>query len=171
VEPRTEEGKKIAKSILKVATANAEAPSPCEFLVYNGKVQGKSVKVYLYEKEQNSKLLGAAALNQVFIYNGSILGVPLKGMDNVEIVRVTREKGVPTGIRYIDGIAAQAAAGIEEAVSNNREIFDLWVRLARRPSDINVKVSDKARRFIMNRKKKIETTGPIFVGVRAEIKD
>jgi O-phosphoseryl-tRNA synthetase len=171
LEPKTEEGKKIAKSILKVATANADAPSPCEFLVYSGKIQGKFVKVYLYEKEQNSKLLGAAALNQVFVYNGSVLGVPMKGLDNVEIVRITREKGVPTGVRYIDGIAAQAAARIEEAVSNNRGSFDLWVRLARRPSDINVKVSDKARRFIMNRKKKIETTGPIFVGVRAEITD
>lgn len=170
LEPKTEEGKKIAKSILKVAVANAEAPSPCEFLAYNDKIQGKSVKVYLYEKEQNSKLLGAAALNQVFVYNGSVLGVPMRGMDNVETVKVTREKGIPTGIRYIDGIAAQAAAGIEEAVSNNRGIFDLWVRMARRPSDINVKVSDKTRRFIMNRKKKIETTGPIFVGVRAEIK-
>ena len=170
VEPATEEGKKVAKSILKVAVANAEAPSPCEFLAYDGKIGGKSVKVYLYEKEQNSRLLGAAALNQVFVYNGNVLGVPMKGMDNVEIVRATREGGIPTGITYIDGIAAKAAAGIEASLGN-RGSFDLWVRLARRPSDINVKVSDKARRFIMNHKKKIETTGPVFVGVRAEIAD
>jgi O-phosphoseryl-tRNA synthetase len=171
VEPKTEEGKKVAKSLLKVAVANAEAPSPCEFLAYDGKIGGKSVKVYLYEKERNSRLLGAAALNQVYVYNGNVLGVPMKGMDNVEIIKAAREKGTPTGITYINAITAQAAAGIEEAVHNNRGSFDLWVRLARRPSDINVKVGDKARRFIMNHKKKIGTTGPVFVGVRAEISD
>ncbi len=171
VAPATKEGKKVAKSILKVAVANAEAPSPCEFLAYEGKVQGKSVKVYIYEKEQDSRLLGAAALNQVFVYNGNVLGVPAKGMGNVEIVKAAREGGTQTGITYIDGIAAQAAAGIEQSVRDNRVSFDLWVRLARRPSDINVKVGDKARRFIMNHKKKIETTGPVFVGVRAEISD
>jgi O-phosphoseryl-tRNA synthetase len=151
--------------------ANADAPSPCEFLAYNDKISGKHVKVYLYENERNAKLLGAAATNKIFVYNGNVLGVPMKGMDNVEPVKAAREKGVPTGIRYIDSIAAQAAAGIEEALTNNRKSFDLWVRLARRPSDINIKVGDKARRFIMNRKKKIETTGPIFIGIRAEITD
>jgi O-phosphoseryl-tRNA synthetase len=171
VEPQTEEGKKIAESILTVAMANADAPSPCEFLAYQGSLLGKHVKVYLYENEENAKLLGAAALNGVFVYNGNVLGVPLKGMDKVELIECARKKGVPTEIRYIDGIAAQAAAGIEEALSNDQKSFNLWVRLARRPSDINIKVSDKARRFIMNRKKKIETTGPIFVGVRAEITD
>jgi len=171
VEPKTEEGRKIAKSILTVAIVNADMPSPCEFLSYNDKILGKRVKVYLYENEENAKLLGAAALNQIFVYDGNVLGVPMKGMDNVELVKAAREKGIPTGIRYIDGIAAQAAAGIEEALVNDRKSFDLWARLARRPSDINIKVGDKTRRFIMNRKKKIETTGPIFVGIRAEITD
>jgi O-phosphoseryl-tRNA synthetase len=169
VEPKTVEGGEIAKSILSVAIKNADAPTPCEFLAYNNNILGKQVKVYLYENEENAKLLGAAALNRIFVYNGNVLGVPMKGVDNVEFVKAAREKGVPTEIRYIDGIAAQAAAGIEEALANDRKTFDLWVRLARRPSDINIKVGDKARRFIMNRKKKIETTGPIFIGIRAEI--
>jgi O-phosphoseryl-tRNA synthetase len=170
-EPKTKEGRKIAESILTTAVANADAPSPCEFLAYQGKFLGKHVKVYLYEKEANAKLLGAAALNQIFVYNGNVLGAPMKGMDNFEFMKVAREGGIPTGIKYIDGIAAQAAAGIEEALANNKRGFSLWVRLARRPSDINVRIGDRARRFIMNRKKKIKTTGPIFVGVRAEIKE
>jgi len=168
-EPKTEEGKKIMKNLLDIALSNEEAPSPCEFLIYDGKIFDKRVKVYLYENEEKAKLLGAAALNQIVVYDGNVLGIPMKGMVNIEFINTAREKGVPTGIRYIDGIAAKAAAGIEEAVTKGQKGFDIWVRMAKRPSDINVKVSDKARRFIMNRKKKIETTGPVFVGVRAEI--
>jgi O-phosphoseryl-tRNA synthetase len=41
--------------------------------------------------------------------------------------------------------------------------------MAKNPSDVNVKVSDVARRFIMSNNKKIEVTGPVFIGVRAEI--
>ena len=169
VEPKTEEGRKMAKALLAVAVANADAPSPCEFLAYGDKILGKHVKVYLYENEENARLLGAAALNQIFVYNGNVLGVPMKGLDNVEHVKAAREGGIQTGIRYIDGVVAKAAAGIEEASTNDQKSFDLWVRMARRPSDINIKVGDKARRFIMNKKKKIETTGPVFVGIKAEI--
>ncbi|MEM2888459.1 MAG: O-phosphoserine--tRNA ligase [Candidatus Bathyarchaeia archaeon] len=170
-EPKTEEGKKIIENLLNVALANAEAHSPCEFLVYEGKIFDKHVKVYLYENEENAKLLGAAALNQIVVYDGNVLGIPMKGKYNIELVKTAREKGISTGIRYIDGIAAKAASEIEEAVTKGQKSFNMWVRMAKRPSDINVKVSDKARRYIMNQKKKIETTGPVFVGVRAEIMD
>ena len=37
------------------------------------------------------------------------------------------------------------------------------------PSDINLKISDTVRRYITNKKKKIEITGPVFVGIRAEL--
>jgi len=43
------------------------------------------------------------------------------------------------------------------------------VRMAKRPSDINVKVSDVARRYVTSKKRKIEIGGPVFIGVRAEI--
>ena len=105
------------------------------------------------------------------MYNGNIVGVPAEGMDEVRIVAETRKKGTSTGIRYIDGIAALAAAEIEEAVKSGRKDYDLRIRLARRPSDINININDVARRFIMNKKKRIETTGPVFIGVRAEISD
>jgi O-phosphoseryl-tRNA synthetase len=92
-------------------------------------------------------------------------------MDDVKLVKSTREKGTSTGIRYIDSIAALAAAQIEEAARNGLLDFNLKVRLARRPSDINIKIGDVARRYIMNQKKKISISGPIFIGIRAEISD
>jgi len=171
VKPKTKEGREIEKNIISKALRHADALSPCEFIAHEGEILGKKVKVYIYEKEKDAKLLGAAAQNHIYVYNGNIVGIPLKGMDNVTLVRETREKGISTGIRYIDGIASYAAAKIEEAVKKGHKRLDFRVRLARRPNDINIKISDVARRYITNEKKKIEISGPIFIGIRAEITD
>ena len=171
VEPKTEEGREIAKRILSVALENANAQSPCEFPAYQGRLLDKIVTVYIYEKDRNARLLGAAAENRIYVHNGNIIGVPVEGMNDVSLVKEAREKGVLAGIRYIDAVASLAAQKIEEAIETGQERVDLRVRLARRPSDINVKVGDVARRYIMSRKKKIEISGPVFVGVRAEITD
>ena len=92
-------------------------------------------------------------------------------MDEIEIISEARQKGVSTGIRYIDSIASLVMARIEEAVRTRRKKVDLRVRLARRPSDINIKIGEPARRYITNQKKRIEVSGPVFVGIRAEIID
>jgi len=107
----------------------------------------------------------------MYVYNGNVVGVPAEGMDDVKLIKETREKGVPTGIKYIEGVAALAARRIEEAAETGEKRFNLRVRLARRPSDINIKIGDVSRRYIMSRKKKIEISGPLFIGIRAEITD
>ncbi len=171
LEPETEEGKMIAEQIILEALKHADAPSPCEFLVYEGKVLGKKVSVYIYEEEEDSTLLGPAAENQIYVYEGNILGVPTKGLENVPIIKEARQKGVPTGIRYIDGVARFAAARVEEAVKSGKKRFNLRIRMARRLKDVNLSVGSAARRFITSRKKKIDILGPIFLGIRAEISD
>jgi len=169
VEPKTSEGERIKQSILLEASKNAEAPSPCEFQTYEGTLLGKKVKVYLYQRDVGVRLLGAATENHVFVHDGNILGIPLKGMDDVDIVRDAREKGFSTGIRYIDGISSLAAAMIEEAVENGQDKTNLRIRMAKRPRDINIRISDIARRYVTNQKKKIDISGPLFIGIRAEI--
>jgi len=171
VEPKTEEGREIEKKILSEAVNNAEAPSPCEFLAYQGRLLGKTVSVYLYENEENARLLGAAVGNSIYVCDGNVIGVPDEGMQDFSPVKEAREKGVPTGIKFIDGVASLAAQRIEEAVETGKEGINLRVRLARRPSDINIEISDVARRYMMSRKKKIQISGPVFVGIRAEISD
>jgi O-phosphoseryl-tRNA synthetase len=171
IEPKTKKGKEIAKKIVSEALENADAPSPCEFLAYEGDLLDKKVRVYVYEKEKDARLLGAAARNSLYVYDGNIVGVPSEGMNDVSLIRETRERGVSKGIRYVDGIASLAAAKIEEAVEIGRERLNVRVRLARRPSDINVEIGNTARRYITSHKKKIEISGPIFIGIRAEITD
>ena len=171
VEPKTKEGKEIRRRILSEAIKNADAPSPCEFLAYQGRLLDKMVSVHIYEKDKNARLLGAAAENRIYVCNGNVVGVPTEGMADVSLVKEAREKGVPTGIKYIDGVASLAARRIEEAAETGKRRINLRVRLARRPSDINIKIGDVARRYIMSRKKKIEISGPLFIGIRAEITD
>jgi len=154
--PITPEGFRIAEAIVRAAEANKDLPSPCEVLAYEGPLMGKKVRVYLYEREPGVKLLGPAAMNYVCVENGSILGLP-------------SPRGVNTGLRYIDAIAMMAARALEEAVKEGRRALDLRIKMAKRPSDVNIAVDDVARRYITSRRKCIEVKGPVFVGIRAEV--
>jgi len=171
IEPKTPQGKEIEWKIISEALKNADVPSPCEFIAYEGDLLGRKLRIFLYENEKGVRLLGSAAKNLICVHDGNIVGIPPKGMDEIEIISEAREKGVSTGIRYIDSIASLAVAKIEEAVRTRRKKVNLRVRLARRPSDINIKIGEPARRYITNQKKRIEVSGPVFVGIRAEIID
>jgi len=168
-EPKTKQGREIWERIISEALKHKDATGPCEFLIYEGEFLGKKVKIYIYENEEGAKLLGAAAENHIFVHDGNIVGAPLKGMDDAPLIRETREKGIDVGVRYIDGVASLAAAKIEEALKTGLEKVNVRVKMARRLSDINLEVGEVARRFITNRKKKIVVSGPLFLGIRAEI--
>lgn len=172
VKPQSKLGINIGKEIKSTAFKHADASAPCEFLAYEGKLWGKNVKVYVYETDVGTKLLGPAARNHIYIYGGNILGIPESYLERVTIMRKTkkaREKGVSAGFSYLDAVASLAAAKIEEATRLGRKSVKVRVRMAKHPSDVNVKVGNVARRFITSNKKKIEITGPVFIGVRAEI--
>jgi O-phosphoseryl-tRNA synthetase len=162
--PETKEGKGIAEKIVEVAKEHANAPSPCRFEVYKGTLLGKKVKVSLVEVEEGTRLLGPAALNEVVVYDRSIYGVSGdKGSTNVI------ERGIPTGITYIQALANLAAQDIEEAAKENRKSVQTKVKGAKLPSDINLRISDVVVRFINSNNKKIDIRGPVFTTIEAEI--
>ena len=169
LEPKSEMGKKLREKIKATALEHADAMAPCEFLAYEGEVLEKPVKVYVYETDRGVKLLGPAAQNLIYVYDGNILGVPQKGMERVAIVKKARKRGISTRLSYLDAVASLAAAKVEEAVESDEEAVDIRVRIAKRPSDVNVRISDVARRYVTGKKKKIDVAGPVFIGVRAEI--
>jgi len=174
VKPQSEMGISMGDEIKSTALRHADTVAPCEFLAYEGKMWNKDVKVYVYETDVDTKLLGPAACNHIYVYDGNVLGIPESCLERVAVVRRTekaREKGVSTGFSYLDAVASLAAAKIEEAVSLGKKSVNVRVRMAKHPSDVNVKVGDVARRFITSKKKKIEIAGPVFIGVRAEIGD
>ena len=169
LEPKSEMGRKIREKIKSTALEHAEAVAPCEFLAYEGEVLDKAVKVYVYETDKGARLLGPAARNLIYVYDGNVLGVPEKGMEQVPIVSEARERGISTRLSYLDAVASLAAARVGETVESGKEDMDVRVRIAKLPSDVNIKVSDVARRYITGKKKKIDVAGPVFIGVRAEI--
>ena len=169
LEPKTEMGRKIREKIRSTALEHADAVAPCEFLAYEGEMLDKTVKVYVYETDKGARLLGPAARNLIYVYDGNVLGVPEKGMEQVAIVSKAREKGMSTRLSYLDAVASLAAAKVEEAVESGMEDVDVRVRIAKRPSDVNIRISDVARRYITGKKRKIDIAGPVFIGVRAEI--
>ncbi len=172
VKPQSKQATRIQKEIVSTALKFADSSAPCEFLAHEGKLLGKNVEVYVYETDVGTKLLGPAARNTIYAYDGNVLGIPESSVENEAIAKKTREaraKGVSKGFSYLDAVAHLAAAKIEEALRLGRKSVRVRVKMAKNPSDVNIKIGDVARRYITSNNKKIEITGPVFIGVRGKI--
>ena len=161
--PHTEEGKAIARAILKLGEKHATDLGPCEVPVYSGPILGAKVDVKLVEREEGKKLLGPAALNEIYVYDASIYGLgPKVGGD-------IRKRGVNTGLTYLHGVANLAAYEIERGVREGRERITVSVKTVKNPSDINLVLDPAAHRYLTAHSKKIDLRGPVFVTVEAYV--
>ncbi|MGZ4922082.1 MAG: O-phosphoserine--tRNA ligase, partial [Halobacteriota archaeon] len=91
--------------------------------------------------------------NEVFVSNGNIIGA-------------ATHSGIFAGITYIEAFASEAAYKIEQAVRDGRDDLEVRVRIARSPSDLNIRVDPVALRYITSHHKKIDVRGPVFTTVR-----
>ena len=168
--PESDVGKEIASAIVRVAEQHADEPSPCEFSAFEGELLGRRIVVRVVEPESGTKLIGPAGFNEVFVHDGNVVGVPLKGWEEDEFLKAVRAKGTRTGMRYIDAFAALAASGIEQAARAGKRRARVRVRNVKLPSDINLRVEEVALRYITSKKKRIDVRGPVFTTVEAEFK-
>src|SRR5512137_2907346 len=164
-EPVSAEARLLAGAIAKVAAANATAQGPCSFDAWEGNLGGVRVKVVVEETETAAKLCGPACANEIFVHEGSVLGVP-----DAERWKQVRSEGSPTGISYLSAVSAQAAARVEEAARCGGGTT-VQVKMAKLPSDINLKIDEYAMRFITDNKKKVDVRGPVFLSVRSILKE
>ncbi len=167
-EPGTEAGRAVATSIVKVAERHADEPSPCEFKAFEGELLGRRVSVQVVEPESNIKLIGPAGFNEIYVYDGNVVGVPPKGWEANEFLQKVRKHGIATGIRYIDAFAALAAHEIERAAQRGEKRVKVRARAAKLPSDINLGIDEAAQRYITAKNKRIDVRGPVFTTVVAE---
>ena len=121
------------------------------------------MKVSVVEPEENTKLCGPAALNEIVVHKQNIMGIP----------RTSRweeafSEGVTTGIRYIDSFAALAAYEIEVAAMAGKE-SETRARIVRSPGDINIKIHPALERYITSYKHKMDLRGPVFTTVKSQI--
>lgn len=163
--PATEEGKQIYAGIIKQCEIYGSEESPCEFVAWEGILKGKRVKVSVIEPEENTKLCGPAAFNEVLAFKGDILGLP----DNKKWKEAFENDSSKSGFRFIDAFAAQATNEIETAVENGKNVVETRVRIVKVPSEINIKIKPLAQRYITSNNKKIDIRGPVFTTVKAEI--
>ena len=161
-EPSSIEGKRVAIAIARTARDHSDDPGPCSFLAWEGVIAGRAMKVYVEENESNTRLCGPACLNEIYVHAGSILGVP----DNEKWAFV-RSEGTGTEISYLAAVAALGAARIEEAAQCGNGTV-VQVKMAKLPSDINLRIDDYAMRSITDNKKKVDVRGPVFLTMRSE---
>lgn len=162
--PETPEGQRIAAAVATQCELHGSEPSPCEFLAWEGEIFGRKVKVSVVEPEEDTKLCGPAAFNEVLAYEGDILGLP----QNKKWKTAFENHAARTGIRFIDAFASQAAAEIEEASRAGKPEHISRVRIVKVPSEVNLKIKPLAQRYITGGNKKIDIRGPIFTTVKAE---
>jgi len=167
--PAKRVGLTIADLIVKCIEKNKEMSSPCEIQVFDDEIYGKKVKVIVYEHDPGVKLVGPAAFNVVYVIDGNIVGIPPQGMDDIEIVKKARERGISTGIRYVDSIALLCAHEIVEAAKQGKKEVNIRIRIVKQLSDINLRLEEPALNYISSMKKRIDIRGPVFVGVKAAI--
>lgn len=165
--PSTDVGRRIAAAIVKVAKEHADEPSPCEFKAFEGELWGKRVRVKVVEPESKTKLVGPAGFNEVYVYDGNVVGVPPKLWKKDEFMENVKKHGVSTGISYMDAFAALAADEIEKAAQSGGEV-KVRARMVKSPGDINITIPDVAQRYITANKKRIDIRGPVFTTVVAE---
>ncbi|BDZ70205.1 O-phosphoserine--tRNA ligase [Methanobacterium petrolearium] len=190
--PVTDDGRKLAESIINTAREHSDAESPCEFTIFEGEFLDKNIAVKIVEPEAGTKLLGPASWNRIYVYDGNIVGVPhprtlntVQPLDDViediidsmgneivdDLAIQALRKGIPTGITYLDGVAAQVAYRVEEMVVSGEESTRLRTTIAKLPSDVNLKLDDVAMRYITSKNKVIDIRGPIFCTITGEVKD
>ncbi|MFN3527728.1 MAG: hypothetical protein ACK4YO_01330, partial [Candidatus Altarchaeaceae archaeon] len=168
--PETEEGKILMEKIKSVAIEKEKEKTPCKFLIYDGNFLGENLKIYIAKYEENKFLLGPACLNDIYVYNHEILGVP---KDDKFGLREVKEKGKFV-FSYIDAISAKFAKEIEEFVNEykknkkeNKKFFE--IKDAKSSNDINIEIPEYVREYINSKQKRIIIKGPIFIGIEVEI--
>lgn len=156
--PETPEGLAIAASIVSQCELHGEEPSPCEFPAWEGEVCGRKVKVSVIEPEENTKLCGPAAFNEVVAYQGEIMGIP----NTKKWQKAFENHSARAGIRFIEAFAAQAAREIEEAAMSGATEHIARIRIAKVPSEVNLRIGSIAQRYITGKKKKNRYERPGF---------
>jgi O-phosphoseryl-tRNA synthetase len=165
--PFSNEGRDLMETLLLISRENGNAPSPCEFIAYEGELLGKNIRVKIIEPEDGTKLLGPAAWNKIYIYEGNIVGVPENEQDELSLNALNN--GIPINMSYMDGVVAYAAYKIEEMLATGMDKISIRTTISKSLSDINLKLDSIALNYITGNNKVIDLRGPIFCTITCEV--
>ncbi|MBM3309539.1 MAG: hypothetical protein FJY77_04725 [Candidatus Altiarchaeales archaeon] len=170
LKPGSGEGKRLAEALKKTALEYGSVKSPCSYTAYEGTLAGKKIKVDVVEKEANTFLLGPAALNDVYVYDGSVYGLPKDTSKLKSDVSKVMKKGLKLDFGFIDSISNYFAAEVEKQVKAGQKEGLIQIKMAKTPGEVNISIDDTARRFILSKNKQISIKGPVFTAVEYKVK-
>lgn len=168
--PTSREGEEIAKISIDVAVRNKDKTGPSKILAYDGDLLDANVKIYIYNWDEGKPLLSYAALNEVYIYNGNIYGLPPERGNLTGEFLEAFEKGVNTELKFLSLAIQGAIADLEEAVKRKVPAFDVRYKIIKTHGEINLFIPERVMNYITGCHKRIKVGGPIFAGVKAEIR-
>jgi O-phosphoseryl-tRNA synthetase len=185
LKPRTELGKTIATELVKICEQNGNVPAPCEFTVFDGKINpdtdlnntalsskinpekngNKRLIVKVFKHDKDSKLCGPAYLNEIRVKDGDIFSVPVNDQ-NAELAEAQH-----TNIRYLDAFSKLVGSTIEGNIekTSKDEQNKISIGIIKDMEDINLQLDGGAYRYLKTNNKKIEVRGPMFVNVEWDL--
>lgn len=167
--PTTMEGKKLSQILIETAIKHKDDIGPVEILAY----KDKNMTVWVYNWDEAKPMLSFASFNEIYVYEGNIIGLPkeLRKGKLSELAVSAKEKGINTNLVYLNNIVNGFVARLERAIKESKNTIDEQYKMAKRPSDINLLIPNFVNRYITDNNKKIEVGGPLFFGLKAEIKN
>ncbi|MGC9310196.1 MAG: O-phosphoserine--tRNA ligase [Candidatus Aenigmatarchaeota archaeon] len=157
MEPKTEEGKKLAEIIREGIINHADDIGIVKNPVFEGEISGKPVKVSICEIEEGKKLLGPGGLNDLYAYEGNVVAVK---PDNPKFAEIEA-----SGIKicsFLEALSKEIAARIEEG-----ERGMITVKYVDTLPSLNLKLSKEAERYMTDNQKEVKIASPVFVDVEA----
>ncbi len=178
---------RLASAIKETAVEHANESSPCSFKVKDDEgdayyfesfgtaadalTKSRKVHVELVEREHGTQLLGPAALNNIYVHDSGVYGLPDDTGKLKQSMKDIKEKGVKLPWGFIDALSHYFASQIEAAVEAGEREGTFQVKMAKGPADVNIRVSEAARRFIESKNKPISVKGPVFTAVSYRVID
>lgn len=150
------------------AARSKDMIGPLEVPLYSGPAAGREAEIALFNWDKGKPLLGLAAMNEIFVHDGNVYGLPQDPAALSDRYEKIYESGTRAEFRFIDLIVAGFAARVESAIASGAPgpIEERW-KIAKRPEQLNLSIPEAARDFIQRSGKHIRVGGPLFFGLKA----
>lgn len=158
---KTSEGEKLLKALLETSKQNKDFPSPCEFLSFKGEFLGREIEVSIVEPEENTKLIGPAGFNEIYVFEKDMVGISPDSKDSNSLKIINN--GLNTNISYLEGFFRRVVSRIEK--TKERGEYEERIPIVRSISDINIILPTYIHQYLRG-KGKIDIRGPVFTTVR-----
>ena len=118
----------------------------------------------IVEPEENTKLIGPAGFNQIYVLEKAMVGIlpDSKDENSLNIIK----NGVDTKISYLEAFFRKVVSKIE--VTKEQGEYEERIPIVRSISDINVSLPTYIHQYLRG-KGKIDIRGPVFTTVKWKV--